>query len=65
MQQLTFSSTDETILVSRAGVNQDFINKINETVASIRTLKTSHPNIGTVVTRLTSPTGEVFEITVT
>ncbi len=64
VSQLTFSSTDSTILASRAGIDQDFLDKINRVVADIRSLKKAHPNVGTVVAHLTSPSGEVFEITV-
>jgi hypothetical protein len=61
---LTFSSTDNSVLASYAGIDQDFLNKINQVVADIRNLKKAHPNVGTVVVHLTSPSGEVFEITV-
>jgi hypothetical protein len=52
---------DTSILVARAGVDADFLNKINQTVIDVRQL---HPNVNRVVANLTSPDGEVFEITV-
>ena len=63
--ELTFSYNDTNILAPRAGIDQDFLDKINRVVADIRSLKKAHPNVGTVVAHLTSPSGEVFEITVT
>jgi hypothetical protein len=62
--QLNFSADEETILMSRAGIDQDFLNKINQTVADLRNLKKAHPGVGTVIAHLTSSTGEEFQITV-
>jgi hypothetical protein len=61
VQSLTFSMNDTSILVARAGIDADFLNKINQTVIDVRQL---HPNVNRVVANLTSPDGEVFEITV-
>jgi hypothetical protein len=62
--QLNFSYNDDVILESRAGIDLAFLAKINQVVADIRYLKVIRPGVGTVVAKLTSPTGEVFEITV-
>ena len=62
--ELTFSYNDTNILAPRAGIDQDFLDKINQTVADIRKLKDVHQNIGKVIANLTSPSGEVFQITV-
>ena len=64
VQTLTFSINDTSILASRAGIDQDFLNRINQAVSDVRQLKMVHPNINTVVVHLTSPSGEVFEITI-
>ena len=61
---LEFSSTDDSVLMTRAGIDEDFLAKINRTVSDIRGFKKSHPGVGTVVAHLTSPTGEDFQITV-
>ena len=62
--ELTFSYNDTNILAPRAGIDQDFLDKINQTVADIRKLKDVHKNVGKVIANLTSPSGEVFQITV-
>lgn len=62
--QLEFSSSDELIMTSRAGIDQDFLDKINQTVADLRALKRAHPGISRVIANLTSPAGETFEIIV-
>jgi hypothetical protein len=64
VQSLTFSMNDTSILAARAGIDVDFLNKINQTVSDIRQLRASHPKVNRVVVHLTSPDGEVFEITV-
>jgi len=61
---LEFSSSDDLIIASRAGIDEDFLNKINKTVSDLRNLKRAHPGMGKVVAHLTSPTGEDFQITV-
>ncbi len=63
--QLNFSYNDDVILEEpRAGIDLYFLAKINQVVSDIRYLKVIHPGVGTVVAKLTSPSGEVFEITV-
>ena len=51
-------------MAPRAGIDEEFLAKINQTVVDIRNLKKAHPGVGTFVVNLTSPTGEVFEIVV-
>ena len=63
--ELNFSSSDKTLMMPRAGIDPDFLNKINQTVADIRNMKNSQPGVGAVVAVLTSSSGEVFQITVT
>jgi hypothetical protein len=62
--QLQFNMNDDTLLASRAGIDQGFLDKINQVVTDIRKIKDVHRGVGEVVARLTSPSGEVFEITV-
>ena len=62
--ELNFNMNDTTILASRAGIDQDFLDKINQVVSDIRKMKDVHIGIGVVVANLTSPSGEVFVITV-
>ncbi len=63
--RLEFSATDETSFMSpRAGIDEEFLAKINQTVVDIRNLKRAHPGVGTFVVNLASPTGEIFEIVV-
>jgi hypothetical protein len=64
VQRLTFAFNDTSILAAGAGIDVDFLNKINQTVIDIRQLRASHPKVNRVAARLTSPDGEVFEITV-
>ena len=65
MALLEFSSLDDAVMMSRAGIDEDFLQKINRTVADLRALKRAHPGIGKVTAHLTSPSGEDFQITVT
>ena len=62
--RLEFSSGDLEPMASRAGIDEEFLAKINQTVVDIRNLKKAHPGVGTFVVNLTSPTGEIFEIVV-
>jgi hypothetical protein len=62
--RLEFSSTDLEPMASRAGIDEEFLAKINQTVVDIRNLKRAHPGVGTFVVNLASPTGEIFEIVV-
>ncbi len=62
--RLEFSSSDLTPMGPRAGIDEEFLAKINQTVTDIRNLKRAHPGVGTFVVNLTSPSGEVFEIVV-
>ena len=62
--ELKFSSSDQTPMMPRAGIDQDFLDKINQTVADIRNMKNSQPGVGTVIAVLTSPSGEEFRISV-
>lgn len=63
-QKLEFSFADTNILASRAGIDQDFLDKINQVVTDVRKVKAVHKELGVVTVNLTSPTGEVFEITI-
>jgi hypothetical protein len=62
--ELTFSASDELIMASREGIDEDFLDKINQVVLNLRGLKGAHPGMGRMVARLTSPSGEEFEIIV-
>jgi hypothetical protein len=62
--ELNFLMDDTTLLASRAGIDQEFLDKINQVVTDIRKVKLVHPGVGEVVANLTSPSGEVFVITV-
>ena len=62
--RLEFSSSDLEPMASRAGIDEEFLAKINQTVVDIRNLKKAHPGVGTFVVNLASPTGEIFEIVV-
>ncbi len=61
--QLEFSSTDDLFLVARAGIDEDFLIRINQTVSDLRNFKRAHPGVGKVVAHLTSQNGEDFQIT--
>jgi hypothetical protein len=62
--RLEFSATDLTPMGPRAGIDEEFLAKINATVVDVRNLKRSHPGVGTFIVNLTSPSGEIFEIVV-
>jgi hypothetical protein len=62
-QTLTFSFDDTSVLASRAGIDEAFLERINRTVSDIRNLRAVH-TVKRVVAILTSPSGEVFEIVV-
>jgi hypothetical protein len=61
--QLEFSSTDDLFLAARAGIDEDFLNRINQTVAGMRNFKRAQPSIGKMTAHLTSPDGDDFQIT--
>ncbi len=61
--QLEFSSTDDLFLAARAGIDEDFLNRINQTVAGMRNFKRVQPSIGKMTAHLTSPDGDDFQIT--
>ena len=64
MTTLEFSSVGDDLLMTRAGIDQDFLDRINRTVTDIRNLKRAHPGVGRVVAHLVSPSGEDFQITI-
>ena len=62
--RLEFSSKSLELMGPRAGIDEAFLARINQTVADVRNLKNAHPGVGKFVVNLTSPSGEVFEIVV-
>ena len=64
MVVLEFSVDGEPTIANRAGIDEDFLSRINQTVVDIRNLKRAQPGVGRVEAHLTSQTGEVYTIVV-